>query len=51
MTRKLVSIQRIHRIDPIAKADAIECVTIHGWELVAKSFKCINNDFLLKCEQ
>ena len=36
MTRKLVSIQRIHRIDPIAKADAIECVTIHGWELVAK---------------
>ena len=36
MTRKLVSIQRIHRIDPIAKADAIECVTIHGWKLVAK---------------
>lgn len=36
MTRKLVSIQRIHRIDPIAKADAIECVTINGWELVAK---------------
>ena len=36
MTRKLVSIQRIHRINPIAKADAIECVTIHGWELVAK---------------
>ena len=36
MTRKLASIQRIHRIDPIAKADAIECVTIHGWELVAK---------------
>lgn len=36
MTRKLVSIQRIQRIDPIAEADAIECATIHGWELVTK---------------
>ena len=44
MTRKLVSIQRIHRIDPIAKADAIECVTINGWELVAKKGEFVVGD-------
>lgn len=34
--RKLVTVRTIDEINPIKNADAIECVTIGGWELVAK---------------
>ena len=34
--RKLVTIRTINAIKPIDKADAIECVVIDGWEVVAK---------------
>jgi hypothetical protein len=36
MERKLASIQKILKIEPIEKADAIEKLTILGWEVVAK---------------
>ena len=36
MERKLASIQRIKNIEPIAGADAIEKVTVLGWQLVVK---------------
>jgi hypothetical protein len=34
--RKLATIQRIESVGPIAGADAIERITVKGWELVAK---------------
>lgn len=34
--RKLATIQRIKSIHPIENADSIECITVKGWELVAK---------------
>jgi RNA ligase (TIGR02306 family) len=34
--RKLVTLRRIARIDPIPNADAIEKATIDGWEVVVK---------------
>lgn len=36
MERKLASVQRINNIRPIEGADAIECVTVNGWDVVAK---------------
>lgn len=37
--RKLASIQEIRDIQPIPNADAIEVVTINGWQVVAKKGK------------
>ena len=34
--RKLASIRKIASIRPIPGADAIECVTVDGWEVVTK---------------
>lgn len=34
--RKLASIRKIAAIRPIPEADAIECVTVDGWEVVTK---------------
>jgi RNA ligase (TIGR02306 family) len=36
MKRKLASVQRIVAIQPIPGADAIEAVTIQGWQCVVK---------------
>lgn len=36
MTRKLASIQRVVKVEPIEGADMIEKITVLGWELVAK---------------
>lgn len=36
MERKLASIQRIESLKPIAKADAIECARVLGWDVVVK---------------
>lgn len=59
MERKLVSIQTIDAIDPIAGADQIQQARVVIRPLVEQhsetlggrlSFKVINNDFLLKDE-
>lgn len=34
--RKLVTIRTVKDIQPIPNADAIECITVDGWELVSK---------------
>lgn len=34
--RKLVTIRTVKDVQPIPNADAIECITVDGWELVAK---------------
>ena len=34
--RKLASVQRIAKLEPIPGADAIEKATVLGWELVVK---------------
>ena len=44
MQRKLASIRRIRRIDPIPGADNIECATVDGWELVVKKGEFSPND-------
>jgi hypothetical protein len=36
MSRKLASIQRIEKLEPIPGADKIEKATVLGWELVVK---------------
>ena len=34
--RKLASIRKIAGVRPIPEADAIECVTVDGWDVVTK---------------
>jgi RNA ligase (TIGR02306 family) len=34
--RQLASIQKILKLEPIEGADAIECATVLGWQLVVK---------------
>ena len=48
--RKLASIQRIIDITPIEKADNIECVTVKGWQLVAKKGEFQVNDLCVYFE-
>lgn len=48
--RKLASIQRILDITPIEKADNIECVTVNGWQLVAKKGEFLVNDLCVYFE-
>lgn len=50
MERKLVSIQRIRKIHPITGADNIECVTINGWECVAKKGEFKEDDLCVYFE-
>ena len=44
MTRKLVSIRRVNRIDPIENADFIEKLTVDGWKVIAKKGEFKEND-------
>lgn len=48
--RKLASIQRILKIEPIEGADAIERVTIKGWQCVVKKSEFKPNDLCVYCE-
>lgn len=36
ITRKLVTVRKVDRIDPIPGADAIEVATVEGWQVVIK---------------
>lgn len=35
ITRKLASIRRVSKVEPIENADAIEKLTIDGWQVVS----------------
>lgn len=50
MIRKLVTIRRVENVFPIEGADAIECIQIEGWKLVAKKGEFKQYDLALYFE-
>lgn len=48
--RKLASIQKIHAVEPIQDADAIEVCTIGGWKVVAKKNEFAAGDICVYIE-
>ncbi len=48
--RKLASIQKIKALEPIENADAIEKVTVLGWQLVVKKGEFRVGDLAVYCE-
>jgi RNA ligase (TIGR02306 family) len=50
MERKLASIQKVLDIQPIPGAEAIECLTILGWKVVAKKGEFKIGDLVVYCE-
>ena len=48
--RKLASVQKIERIDPIEKADSIEAATILGWHVVTRKGEFHPGDIVAYCE-
>jgi hypothetical protein len=48
--RKLASIQRISKLEPIEGADKIEKATVLGWELVVKKGEFKEGDLCVYCE-
>lgn len=50
VNRKLASIQKVLAVDSIPGADAIECLTILGWKVVAKKGEFKVNDLVCYCE-
>jgi RNA ligase (TIGR02306 family) len=48
--RKLASIQRIRKLEPIEGADAIEKALVLGWELVVKKGEHQPGDMVVYCE-
>jgi len=50
MTRKLASVQKIVKLEPIKGADNIEKATVLGWELVVKKGEFKENDLCVYCE-
>jgi len=50
MERKLATIQKIKSVDPIENADAIEKVSVLGWQCVAKKGEFKPGDMCLYCE-
>lgn len=48
--RKLASIQRIKKLEPIADADAIEKAYVLGWQLVVKKHEFQPGDLCIYCE-
>lgn len=50
MERKLASIRKITNIQPIPNADAIEVVTVDGWNVVSKKGEFKVGDLCIYCE-
>ena len=50
MTRKLASIQKVVKIEPIEGSDFIEKITVLGWELVAKKSEFKEGDLCVYFE-
>jgi RNA ligase (TIGR02306 family) len=50
MERKLASLQKVLDIQPITGADAIECLSILGWKVVAKKGEFKVGDLVVYCE-
>lgn len=50
MERKLASIQKVVKVDPIEKADRVEKVTVLGWEVVCKKGEFKAGDLVVYCE-
>ena len=50
MARKLATIQRVVRLEPIVDADAIEMLQVLGWELVSKKGEFMPGQFCVYCE-
>jgi hypothetical protein len=50
MERKLASIQKIIKLEPIENADSIEKATILGWSLVVKKGEFNEGDYCVYCE-
>ena len=48
--RKLASIRKIAGVRPIPEADAIECVTVDGWDIVTKKGEFSVNDLVVYLE-
>src|SRR5688572_11538651 len=48
--RKLVSLQRITKIDPIPGADKIELATVLGWKVIVQKNLRRVNDLVAFCE-
>ena len=48
--RKLASIRKIAAVRPIPGADAIECVTVDGWDVVSKRGEFSVNDLVVYLE-
>lgn len=48
--RKLASIQKIEKIQPIELADTICCATVLGWQLVCKKTEVKEGDLVVYCE-
>ena len=50
MSRKMASIRKIDRIDPILGADQIEVAIVGGWKVVVKKDEFRPNDLAVYCE-
>lgn len=50
MERKLASVQKVLAINPIVGADAIECLTVLGWKVVAKKGEFKVDDLIVYFE-
>jgi len=50
MERKLASIRKITNIQPIPNADAIEVVSVDGWNVVTKKGEFKIGDLCIYCE-
>lgn len=48
--RKLASVRRIHGIQPIPNADAIECAMVDGWNVVIKKGEFSSGDLVIYFE-
>jgi RNA ligase (TIGR02306 family) len=48
--RKMATVRKIHAVDPIPGADAIECATVGGWKVVIRKGEFRAGDLAVYCE-